>query len=469
MIAARRYIAGSPLGRVAMKLTNRTLFIFALLGSPALAQAQILEFLDIRGIDRSKIEIQRTDPDTPIVREPEIAIAEESAPPAPDPWRARPVAQLGLDATGLRSVPAPLGAGVPRRASLIEFTLAGKAIRMLVIEARTDRDFDAVHMTLLSPGSDGFARVTASRSSPEVIATVFVDDNWYRILPDDLNEEFQLVYPLTVQEKTWLRDTPPNLETRAGELEARHLQMVWAAQTQPDNFATFADGRPQMYSGSGLGVLDFWDSLSFDAAGNGTVDESILEQEAERFLTGAQHFTWVFEGIDVELEPPEVSDVNSTSSEGFDIELFQLIHEIPISRSLKLSMSPTGEVVGFSGTLLRSEMAGPFAGSRILQSEARAASQAALLVEHGIETSDEFLEETLFYNVVSNTELDLIWRMSLRADCGMVFNVDVDGITGQVKGIISRSTGDADGQPTGGFRGRFLDDPFFECRYLGAR
>jgi hypothetical protein len=424
-----------------MRLAVRILLPLALTGSPALAQIPALGFQDIRLIDPAEIEILDPVRVPPFVRAPEARLLPTEAPPSPDPSLARPVSQLALDKSALLEVPAPRGTSLPGTAALVEFTLAGNTVRMFVIEGRPDADFDALHMTLLAIDSEDYARLTVSRSGPEVIGTVVIDDDWYRILPDDFDPEYQLVYPLGVRESSvWERETPPDLETRAGQLEARHLQMGWVAETRPDSFETFVDGRPESYRGPSLGVLSFWDSLSFDAAGNGSVDADLLRQEVERFLTEMQRFTWVYDRIEVELEPRFETDQIELLQNGFSLQLTQLINDIPLSRPLRLKMLPTGDVVEYAGVLMPHERGGIYGGARIPQEEARAASELALQAAHGLESTGEFLEELLFYNVVAETELEPIWRMTLRARCGIVFNVDIDAISGEPRDVNLKAT-----------------------------
>ncbi|HUF72494.1 MAG TPA: hypothetical protein VMR74_06310 [Gammaproteobacteria bacterium] len=452
-----------------MRFAVRMLLPLALTGGFAEAQTGAFGFHDIGLIDTSEIRIVDAPRAPPIFREPEVRLDAEDAPPSPDPSLGRAEAQLALDSSAWLEQPVPRGASQPTAAPLIEFTLIGHPIRMLAIEGRSDPDFDAFHITLLATASDDYARLTVSRSGPEIAGSVNVGNRWYRILPDDFDAEYQLVYPIGVRDSPWQRETPADLGTRAGQLEARHLQMAWVAETQPDVFATFSDGRPQEYRGPSLGVLDFWDSMSFDPAGAGTVDESLLTQEATRFLTEAHRFTWVYDRIEVELEPRFAIDLNAMTANGFAIELRQLINGIPISRSLRLAIDPTGEVVEYAGTLMPHAFGGPYGGSRITQEEARATGQAALRNRHGIETTGEPLEEQLFYNVILDTELELIWRMTLEAKCGMVVTVDVDGITGETGSIGVQSGGPLNDPRFPGFRPRTTDDLFLACRLSGSR
>lgn len=454
-----------------MRLANRLLLSVALLGTPAAALAQNIEFHDIRLIDRAEIEV-RDGPESPdIVRLPEEWFDPQSAPPSPDPTLARPLTLLSLDASELRNTPVQRATRLPDSAYPIQFSMAGYWIDMLVVEARTDPDFNAIHFTALAIDSDDYARFSISRSGPEIAGTVIIDDVRYRILPDDFNPAQQLVYPVAVRGTGWKREHPADLDSPAGRLEARHLQMAWVAENQPERFSTRADGRPEEYRGGrnhSLGVLDFWNAIESDALGNSTVDVALLQQETEQFLNEVQHFTWVHDRIAVQIEPQFESDLIQISSNGFDIKFLQLIHGIPVTRSLSLSMGPTGEVIAYSGLLMREDMAETSYGARITQEEARAASEAALLREHGIASSGEFVAENLIYNVVADDQLDLIWEMALKADCGMTIEIDVDGVTGEARSINGRELGDSRLDNFQRFSRSFADDPFFQCRF-GAR
>lgn len=452
-----------------MERAIRQFLLLTWLGISGAVLAQGIEFHDITLIDRSTLQVLEPPEPLTIVRDRENRFEPASAPPSPDPTLARPSTRIGLDANALLDIPVERGSTLPGTGYLIEFQMAGQRISMIAIEARVDPDFDAVHMTLVAPGSDDYARLSISRAGPEIVGTFIIDDLRYRILPDSFNSEYQLVYPVARQGTGWRRDNPPDLDSASGRLEARHLQMAWVAENQPKTFLTLADGRLQSYRGEpSLGVLNFWDAVEFDAAGSGSVDVEILRQETERFLNQVQRFTWIYDLIEVQLEPDFETDLTTLSSNGMSIELYQLINGIPISRSLRLSMGPTGEVLQFSGMLMRLDMAETDYGARILQDEARETSMQSLLIEHGIESSGEFPDERLFYNVISDSELDLTWQMSVRANCGMTFSIQIDAISGEVERInaidLTESSDLAER-----FRSNIFDTPFSRCRLAGRR
>ena len=137
------------------------------------AQGRLFDFFDLLEIDRAELLTHEVVTDPPVVREDEVFLPRSSAPPSPDQSLARPVSQLGLDAAGWRRVPGTAfatrsGVSVP----LVELSIAGNRMRLAVVEQKTDRDFDAIHYTLLSTHSDDYARLTVSRSGPEIVGDV---------------------------------------------------------------------------------------------------------------------------------------------------------------------------------------------------------------------------------------------------------------------------------------------------------
>ena len=439
------------------------------LAGVGLAQVRSFDFIQIDAIETEALSFRELDLESPFVRERELPFVERSAPEPPDSSLARPITRLALDAEVLRGV-----TGIPARLSddasypLLTFTLGGVPMRMAVIEARADSDFSATHFTLIAIDSNDYARITVSRSEPELIGTAFIDDKEFRILPVDGG--YQFLYPVVLQGKVWQRESAPNFDNRRESLEARHLQMGWIAENPPERFSTLPDGRPRSYAGTGLGRLHFWDSFSFDAAGNGTVDLDLLQAEAERFVNGIGHFTWIYDYVELRLVAEFETDQIALSNEGFGITLVQYLDEIPIDRSFNLRMDPTGEVIAYEGVLMRRNMVESANGFSIPQDEAHATAKQLLVVQHGVESEDEFLEERQLYDVVSDTDLDLVWSMRVAARCGMIFNVEIDGITGQGRRISLASAGDFE-IPRFFFRNEAptIEDYIFLCRYTGLR
>jgi hypothetical protein len=424
----------------------------------ASAQGGLCDWLDLRFVDRSEIGVRDVVTDPPIVREGEIRLAPESAPLSPDQSLARPVSQLGLDAAGLRRIPTTtVGLQSRDTSPAIDLPIAGAWLRMAVVEQKTDRDFDAIHMTLLAIDSSDYARLTISRSGPEIVGTVFIEDQEYRILPD--YDEYQLVYPVVAHSGAWRREGPPDYESKTGLLEARHLQIGWVADRRPGNFATRADGRPHIYAeGPSIGKLNFWSAFEFNPAGDGTIDETVLAQELEIYLNGVPHFTWIHDPISIRIDEVNASDVTTISNDGLSVSAYQLINDIPISEPMVLRMAPSADVIEFSGTLMRYDMAPPTQGAVILGPEARQASRIALRDTYGIEAIDDILDENLGYRVISQTELELSWRFLLEAECGIIFLVDIDAVTGEP---IRVAIADA-----AGITGRNTEEIILRCQFF---
>lgn len=428
--------------------------------SSAFAQGPLFQLLDIADIERAEIEVRAFDSDPPPVRESEAFLSERLAPPAPDKSLGLPVSRIGLDAEGLRSVPiATAGTEFSVPLPMLEFTIAGFPVRMPVIEVKTDRDFDALHYTLLSLDSEDHARLTISMSGPEIVGTFFIDEFEYRVLPEA--DEYQLVYPVVANNGLWRRDDPVDLQSRAGQLEARHLQIGWIADSKPGSFDTFPDGRPSVYDdGPSLGKLAFWSAVEFNAAGDAKIDEMILKQEVENYLNAVPHFTWVPDLVEVRIDEVGDAEMTRMQSTGIALSVTQLMHGIPISQPLNLNMGPSGDVMAYNGLLARYDMLPPIGGEFISQEDARETSAYALREAHGLEATDEILEEELFYHSSSGTEFDLIWRTQRKAECGIVFQIDIDATTG--------STLDIRIVDSAGIRSRTLEDMLFRCRWFRA-
>jgi hypothetical protein len=273
-----------------------------------------------------------------------------------------------------------------------------------------------------------------------------------------------------LQGKQWRREYPPDLDDRAHQLEARHLQMGWVAEHRPDDFATLADGRPQLYRGESLGVLHLWDALhDVDAAGQVTIDEKILHDEARRFLNDIPHFTWIYEPLEFEILPEFETEQATILATGFQIDLIQHIDGVPLSSSFRLLVNPTGDVIEYSGILMRRDMAESANGFMIDQEEARATARQAMLNQYGLETSEGFLEERHLYRVASDTNLDLVWIMTMEATCGMSFNVEINGITGETSRVSLGSAGNFEAPVFRGFGRQTIEDYVMTCRFYGNR
>src|SRR5690606_26399382 len=147
--------------------------------------------------------------------------------------------------------------------------------------------------TLVEPGTRNYARLTVSRSGPEIVGTVFLDGGEYRILPTSGGR--QLVFPVRLDRGDFRRVRPPDLGTRAGLLEARHLQIAWYADRQPARFNTRDTGILHNYvsgragQGPALGRIDVTRALRTAADGTSTADPSALAAAIESFLDSIRH------------------------------------------------------------------------------------------------------------------------------------------------------------------------------------
>lgn len=423
----------------------------------AWAQTSLFELVDIRRIERAELPVEIVELDPPIERAPEAFFDAKNAPPPPDPSLDRAISQLGLDAEGFLRVPIVQQSALMRVASpLIQLDIAGRRIRMAAIEIKRDADFDAAHYTLLATDSDDYARFTVSRSGPEIVGTVFLGNAEYRILPD--TEGYQLVHPVVAHSGAWRRENSADLRSRAGLLEARHLQVGWVADRQPASFRTQDDGRPNTYAdGPSLGKLNFWSALSFSPAGEGVADTTILATETETFLNRVPYFTWMVEPIQVRVNEIDSYNLTAISNNGLTVTGVQLINDIPISEPFVLQMSPSTDVMLFRGTLARRDMAPPYDRERILSDEARLTSALAVVQTYGIEVTEEILSEELVYQVVSSSALELVWSIERQVACGLKFRIDIDAISGSSRVRVTDNAG---------IDARTTDEMILRCRFL---
>lgn len=392
-------------------------------------------FIDIDQIDRSLLQVDEVSVDPPVVRGPELVLDRASVRVSPDSSLDRPLARLGLDAVGLRSAASKLGADpVDSRAPLIEFSVAGNPVRMALIEVRADEDFDALHLTLVATDADDYARLTVARDGTEVVGTMVVGDGEFRILPETATS--QLVYPVVAFEEQFRRERLPDLGTRAGRLEQRHLQLAWFASEAPQMFRTEPDGRPSGYTGiKGLGILDFWHALTVEADGRVSVDEAAIERDAERFLNGLAHYTWIEEPLDVQIDRVYAGTLPEVNASGLTIEGRQIINGYPISLEFRLYPEANGVVTRLHGHLMRTSFAEP-ASEPISLERARNVAESALREEYGIEGIARFGDERLTNLVVARNDIDLIWQIGLVAECERSFFVRINAISGESVAVV---------------------------------
>ena len=157
---------------------------------PASAQSPLFEFLDLSQVEKSEIEVREVDFETPPVRESEIFLSPRNAPPSPDRSLGRPLSRTGLDARGFRSLPAvTFGRRTDVPLPGLEMTIGGFAVRMLVIESKTDRDFDALlewleEAQLDRVGCFRYEPVTgaAANALPDAVPPELTEERWHRLM-----------------------------------------------------------------------------------------------------------------------------------------------------------------------------------------------------------------------------------------------------------------------------------------------
>ena len=146
-----------------MALAIRLLTVLIPLGISATASAQGIDFFDISLIDREELEILEAPEPPVIVREAELRLGPDSAPPSPDLTLARPLTRLGLDAEALHAIHVERNGSSPSAGHSIEFRMAGQWISMIAIETRVDPDFDAIdNLDLTGGGSFEEGRIVFS-------------------------------------------------------------------------------------------------------------------------------------------------------------------------------------------------------------------------------------------------------------------------------------------------------------------
>jgi hypothetical protein len=392
-------------------------------------------FVDIDQTDRSSIRVREVSVDPPVVRGPELLLDRASVRVSPDASLDRPLARLGLDGVGLRSAASLLAADLANAGSpLIEFSVAGNPVRMALIEVRADDDFDALHLTLVATDSDDYARLTIARDGTEVVGTVIVGDDEFRILPETATS--QLVYPVVVFKEQFRRERLPDLGTRGGRLQQRHLQMAWYASEAPSSFSTEPDGRPSAYeSVTGLGILDFWHALTVGADGRVSVDEAAIEREVERFLNGLAHYTWIDETIDVQIDRVYAGTLPEVNSNGLTIDGRQLINGYPLSLEFHLYPGANGLVTRLHGHLMRTSFAEP-ASEPISLDTARRVAESALREEYGIVGIKRFGDERLINQVVARNDIDLIWHIGFLDECDRSFFARINALSGEPIAVV---------------------------------
>jgi hypothetical protein len=406
---------------------------------PALSQQQKVHFRDIREILGSPIATRRLYVDPPIVREAQQTLADGQGPAPPDASLGRPLARLALDAESLRkAILIETGTVVAMASPLVEFALGSRVVRMPIVETAIDADLDAVHYTLVQPSSTNYARLTIARSGPEIVGTVFLDDDEYRILPE--RDGYQLVYPVTGFDREFRRSIPPDLRTRAGMLEARHLQMAWYAEHQPRRFDTRVDGRLYSYSaplrggGAGIGAIDIWGAMQATEAGDIGTDLAALARSIESWLSELEHLTLINDPIEVVVERTQLAPIYESRSDEATIHFRQIIDGIPLSNDARLTIDRSGTVLEFSGVLLQLDAAERPPTLAIERAEAETLARTSAIDAHAVAWPLSGAQGELIYDSPVNAVLSVqpIWRIQFGTTCLLRYRVDIDAMTGEI-------------------------------------
>ena len=419
----------------------RLLLAGALLVTARIAEAQRteLEFRDIGEILDKPVPMRPAVASPPVVREPQAQPGTAGGQRDLDPSLEAPVARLALDARGLLAVTAvEVGAVTPAASPIVEFAFADYTLRMAVVENVRDPDFDAVHYTLVDPASAGRARLTIARNGPEVVGTILQGTEEFRILP--LTDGYQLVHRVVLHRGEFRRARGPELESRAGQLEARHLQMAWLAERRPHEFHTDPDGRLSDFEGDGDPALGGVDIFAAMVSGDGelVVDVERLAREIEAFLNDIQHLTLIDHRVRVLILPEdsELGQLYDDVDHQATITFRQIIDGVAVADDSYIEINRTGEVMELNANLVRSagvEQRGESIGDR----DAQAAGLAAIRDRYAVDSPLEISESELLYEPGNDDEpTRLVWHFAFRSDvCAVMFRVQVQALSGEVESV----------------------------------
>lgn len=414
-----------------MRHANSTLLVLVLASlatGTASAQVREFRFVDIDAFDRDALDLRSYPGDPPLVRAPST-MAGVGAGPNPDDTLGRPIARLELDAEALlEAAIAPLERGRETDAVLLEFRLGNQPIRMAVVEINADTSFDAVHYTLVDPNSNDYGRLTVSRIGPDVVGSFFVDLDELRLLPDA--DGSQLVYPVVRRAGEFRREAMPDLDTRAGHLEARHLQLAWAASNQPwSSFGTHADGRLSRYGGEvSLGVLAWWDGVDIDNAGTISTNPERLAYEIGRFFDSTRHLLMLNERIDVRVDGAELELLARGAAPTASVAFIQLIDNIPVDQDLAVSINQGGGVLSYAGAPIPLANVARNDGTWITRELALRLAEDTVRFRWQPQWEIRLDEAELVYVVHGGTSADPVWRIDFETDCRLFYRVEIDPI-----------------------------------------
>jgi hypothetical protein len=404
--------------------------------SQALAQAPRLEFRDIREFRGAAITTRPPSGDVPIVREPQATPGNARA-AAPDASLGPAIARLGLDAQALLDATMlPVDALVPSGSPLVEFQMGDYAFRMAIVERMTDSGLDAVHYTLVDPLGGDYARMTISRSGPEIVGTVVLDREEYRILPEA--DGYQLVHPVTLFRGEFRRARSPDLETRSGRLEARHLQQAWVAERRPERFQTTPDGKLQMVvvaeaDPAGLGRIDILAAMRIGDDGKSVADSERLASLVAAYMNDLAHLTLVDAPVAVRIDDHELDPLYDGTETEAEIEFTQLIDGIAVDEASSIELDGRG-VVREIVSVLSQPVAGQERRNALDTDRAEALGRAAVIERYAIDWPLPLEASELFYLFSANDgNLELHWRVTFGDPaCPLTHRAEVHAVTGEV-------------------------------------
>lgn len=418
------------------------------LAPPALTQVPQVEFRNVRDIRSSPIATRPAVGSPPIVREQQSSPGSARRPT--DPSLGPPIARLGLDSRGLlAATEIPVGETLQSGSPLVEFAIGNYFLRMAIVERVVDRNFDAVHYTLVDPDSADYARLTIAAGGTEITGTLFRDREEYRILPE--TDAHQLVHPVVRYRGEFRRAGGPDLETRAGRLEARHLQMAWVAERRPLQFRTTTDGRLSSFeSGPGgvpvLGRIDIFAAMQPAPDGKSATDAMRLSAAVVDFLDDIRHLTLLDDSVQLTTGASDLNGIFEGRANQAELVFEQLIDGISTVSVGRVLIDRTGNVLNFSGTL-RHPSTAERGRNLISQQEAEATALDAFRERIGVDLALDVHSSELHY-VPSADNLNLVWRTILRLNgCNQGFIVDVRALTGNVERIdLNALAGRPDGE-----------------------
>ena len=401
-----------------------------------LAQVPQLEFRDFREMRGSPIATRPAVGSPPIVREQQTSPG--TARRQFDSSLGPPIARIGLDAQGLlAATEMPVGQMLQSGSPLVEFEIGDYFLRMAIVERVVDQNFDALHYTLVDPNSPDYARLTITGNGTELVGTVFRDREEYRILPEA--DGHQLVHPVIRFRGQFRRASGPELETRAGRLEARHLQMAWFAERRPERFQTAADGRLSNFRSGptgnpALGRIDIFAAMQADANGRIATDAIRLSAAVEDFLDDIRHITLLDDPVQVNTGMSDLNGIFEGRASVANLVFTQHIDGVPVGGNSRVEIDRTGDVHEFIGTLIDRSTA-ERGRNTISEQLAESTSLDAFRKQIGVDLPLEVRRSELRYAPSDDaTRQILIWRIVLGSSrCRPEFRVDVRALTGDIE------------------------------------